>query len=202
MKILKINKVLLILSLIFGISFITNYNNYDGNKLIFLIFHIICLISILKLFNKKISSIEFYLIVFFILSFWLKFSYLIYTKNFSIIEGNYNVNKSTLDDATLIIIVSLLACVFSGYIREILIENNLTLPWLISSLVLAYYGYYLIALPFSGFFFLTGLRQVHNGFHNALGTTKFLTWFSLYGNSLLIMSTLAVMAANSIGVLP
>ena len=32
--------------------------------------------------------------------------------------------------------------------REILIENNLTIPWFIISLTLAYYGYYFLALPF------------------------------------------------------
>lgn len=75
-------------------------------------------------------------------------------------------------------------------LKEMLIENNLTIPWLLISLTLAYYGYYLFALPFSAFFFLTGLRQVHNGFHNSLGTNKFLTWFSLYSNSILMVSSI------------
>jgi len=48
-------------------------------------------------------------------------------------------------------------------IKEMLIENNLTIPWFVLSMIFAYYGYYLFALPFSAFFFLTGLRQVHNG---------------------------------------
>ncbi|WP_336691319.1 MULTISPECIES: hypothetical protein [unclassified Chryseobacterium] len=60
--------------------------------------------------------------------------------------------------------------------KEMLIENNISLPWLFASLFLAYKGYYWAALPFSGFYFLTALRQVHNGFHNSLGTGKFLTW--------------------------
>ena len=51
-------------------------------------------------------------------------------------------------------------------VREMLIENNLTIPWFLISLTLAYFGYYLFALPFSAFFFLTALRQVHNGFHS------------------------------------
>ena len=68
--------------------------------------------------------------------------------------------------------------------REMLIENNITVPWLLASWVLAYYEYYLLALPFSAFFFLAALRQVHNGFHNSLGTNRFLTWLSLYLNSI------------------
>lgn len=83
-------------------------------------------------------------------------------------------------------------------IKEMLIENNLTLPWLFASMTLAYYGYYLLALPFSAFFFLTGLRQVHNGFHNSLGTNKFLTWVSLFGNSVLMMTSIHAVKFNHI----
>ena len=74
-------------------------------------------------------------------------------------------------------------------LKEMLIENNITLPWLLMSWLLAYSGWYLLALPFSFFFFLTGLRQVHNGFHGALGTSKWLTWLCLYSNSLLMMTS-------------
>lgn len=74
-----------------------------------------------------------------------------------------------------------------------LIENNLTIPWILISITLAYFEYYILALPFSAFFFLTALRQVHNGFHNSLATNKFLTWLSLYINSvLMLVSTHAV----------
>src|ERR1700754_674000 len=40
-------------------------------------------------------------------------------------------------------------------VKEMLIENNLTIPWFLASMALAYYEYYLLALPFSAFFFLT-----------------------------------------------
>lgn len=79
-----------------------------------------------------------------------------------------------------------------------LIENNLTIPWVIISWMFAYYGYYMLALPFSAFFFLTGLRQVHNGFHNSLGTSKFLTWLSLYINSILMMVSIHAVKYNHI----
>lgn len=82
--------------------------------------------------------------------------------------------------------------------KEILIENNLTIPWFVLSLALAYNGYYLLALPFSAFFFLTGLRQVHNGFHNSLGTNKLLTWLSLYLNSILMMASIHAVKFNHI----
>jgi fatty acid desaturase len=74
--------------------------------------------------------------------------------------------------------------------REILIENTITLPWLSSSLLLAYLHLYVFALPCSIMFFLTALRQVHNGFHNSLGIGKKATWLSLYLNSLLMMTSI------------
>ncbi len=83
-------------------------------------------------------------------------------------------------------------------IKEMLIENNLTIPWFVISMALAYYGYYFLALPFSMFFFLTSFRQVHNGFHNSLGTNKFLTWLTLYLNSILLMVSLHAVKFNHI----
>ncbi len=68
--------------------------------------------------------------------------------------------------------------------KEMIIENTITLPWLIVSLFLSWKEYYIAAIPFSVMYFLTALRQVHNGFHNSLGTNKTLTWLSLYLNSL------------------
>lgn len=83
-------------------------------------------------------------------------------------------------------------------LKEMLIENNLTIPWFVISISLAYFEYYLLALPFSGFFFLTGLRQVHNGFHNSLGTNRFLTWFTLFSNSILMMVSIHAVKFNHI----
>lgn len=81
-------------------------------------------------------------------------------------------------------------------VREMLIENNLTIPWLLGSCTLSYFAYYLFALPCSAFFFLTALRQVHNGFHHSLGTNKFLTWLSLYLNSILMMASIHAVKFN------
>lgn len=80
--------------------------------------------------------------------------------------------------------------------KEIFIENSITLPWLAASLTLSYLGYYLFVLPCAFFFFLTGLRQVHNGFHRSLGTGTFLTWLTLYVNSLLMVSSVHAIRFN------
>ena len=79
---------------------------------------------------------------------------------------------------------------------EIFIENTLTLPWLAASWLLAWLGWYWLAVPFSFVFFLTALRQVHNGFHKALGTGKFFTWFSLFSNSILMMASIHAVKFN------
>lgn len=81
-------------------------------------------------------------------------------------------------------------------VKEMLIENNLTIPWALISWAFAYFEYYLLALPFTAFFFLTALRQVHNGFHNSLGTNRFLTWFTLYSNSILMMVSIHAVKFN------
>jgi fatty acid desaturase len=79
---------------------------------------------------------------------------------------------------------------------EMLIENNLTLPWLALALGLAYYEIYWLALIVEFFFFLAALRQVHNGFHNALGTNKWLTWFTLFSNSIWMVTSVHAVKFN------
>jgi fatty acid desaturase len=55
---------------------------------------------------------------------------------------------------------------------EVLKEPLLPAAWLGASLILAGYGHYVLALVCSFFFFLTGLRLVHNAFHGALGLSR------------------------------
>ena len=80
--------------------------------------------------------------------------------------------------------------------RQKVIENSITLPWLLISCGLACFHYYLLALPFSFLFFLTGLRQVHNGFHYTLGTSRSLTGVTLYINSLLMVTAMNAIKYN------
>jgi len=79
---------------------------------------------------------------------------------------------------------------------EIIIENSITLPWLLISCLLAWKHHYLAALPFSFLFFLTGLRQVHNGFHHTLGTTRLLTELTLLSNSVLMLAAMHAVKYN------
>jgi fatty acid desaturase len=79
---------------------------------------------------------------------------------------------------------------------EMIIENSITLPWLIISCLLAWKHYYLAALPFSFIFFLTGLRQVHNGFHYTLGVPRMLTEMTLLANSVLMLAAMHAVRYN------
>lgn len=81
-------------------------------------------------------------------------------------------------------------------LKETIIENTISLPWLFASWTAAYYGYYLLALPFSFIFFLTALRLVHNGFHRSLGIDKNFTWLSLYVHSILMMVSVHAVQFN------
>jgi len=79
---------------------------------------------------------------------------------------------------------------------EKIVENSISLPWLLVSLVLAHFQFYFFALPFSFLFFLTGLRQSHNGFHYTLGLSKKATWWVLFINSLLMLAAMHAIKYN------
>ncbi|MGB0521555.1 MAG: fatty acid desaturase family protein [Flammeovirgaceae bacterium] len=76
------------------------------------------------------------------------------------------------------------------------IELTVSLPWLILSLLAAYFEWYVIALPSSFIFFLAGLRQVHNGFHGALGVSKQSTNWILWLNSILMFGAMHAVKYN------
>ena len=73
---------------------------------------------------------------------------------------------------------------------EVIKELFISLPWLVSSLYLAHQGFYLIALALSFVFFLTGLRQVHNAYHYALGISNKLTEWAIFVLSLLMLGSM------------
>jgi len=55
---------------------------------------------------------------------------------------------------------------------EVLHELLLSPPWLVASWCAASFDHYVIALGCSFMFFVTGLRQVHNAYHYALGLSR------------------------------
>jgi fatty acid desaturase len=79
---------------------------------------------------------------------------------------------------------------------EVLAEPLLPAVWFAASLVMAGYGHYLLALGFSFFFFLTGLRVVHNAFHTALGMSRRSTNFVLWIMSFVMLGSMHAVQFN------
>ncbi|WP_111640709.1 fatty acid desaturase family protein [Marinimicrobium alkaliphilum] len=80
--------------------------------------------------------------------------------------------------------------------REIIVELSLSLPWLLSSCLAAAWGYYPIALLCSFMFFLTGLRQVHNAYHYALGLSRPMTEWVMFILSILMLGSMHAVKVN------
>ena len=80
--------------------------------------------------------------------------------------------------------------------REVVCETLIAAPWLAGSLVgwhLAetfHRGFAAAALLSAFFFFLTGLRQVHNAYHHALGLGRWLTDLTMVALSVSMLSAM------------
>src|SRR5262245_60611262 len=73
---------------------------------------------------------------------------------------------------------------------ELVHELSLSLPWLAASWLAAAHGHYVLALGASFMFFLTGLRQVHNAYHYALGISRNATEFVMFVLSILMLGSM------------
>lgn len=79
---------------------------------------------------------------------------------------------------------------------HIIYELTLSLPWLLVSLYFAYLNIYPIALFCSFMFFLTGLRQVHNAFHFALGVSRQATHWVMFVLSIVMLGSMHAVQIN------
>lgn len=75
-------------------------------------------------------------------------------------------------------------------IVERIYELLLSLPWLIATLLLLRIGWYTVAVLTSFFFFLTGLRQVHNACHYMMGIPRWACDLVLFVLSILMLSAM------------
>lgn len=75
-------------------------------------------------------------------------------------------------------------------------ELLISLPWLIASLVFASLGWSIAALAMSFMFFMTGLRQVHDVFHRALGLPRWANYLTLYTLSCLMLGSMHSVKVN------
>ncbi len=79
---------------------------------------------------------------------------------------------------------------------EVFHEVFISAPWLILSVMLAAYGFMPLALIASFFFFLTGLRQVHNCYHYAVGISRQGHEVMMYVLSVLMFGSLHAVQVN------
>lgn len=79
---------------------------------------------------------------------------------------------------------------------EVFIELTISLPWLLSSCILASQSSYAIALACSFMFFLTGLRQVHNAYHYALGIPRRATHWVMFVLSIAMLGSMHAVQLN------
>lgn len=75
-------------------------------------------------------------------------------------------------------------------------ELTLSLPWLAGSWWAAAHGWHVPALACSFMFFLTGLRQVHNAYHYALGLSRPLTECVMFCLSILMLGSMHAVQIN------
>jgi len=73
---------------------------------------------------------------------------------------------------------------------EVAHELALSLPWLAVSWLAAAHEQYVLALGASFMFFLTGLRQVHNAYHYALGISRNATECVMFVLSVLMLGSM------------
>ena len=80
--------------------------------------------------------------------------------------------------------------------KEIFSELLLSLPWLIASWLTFHHNFVFIALFCSFMFFLTGLRQVHNAYHYALGINTIWTERVMFMLSILMLGSMHAVKYN------
>lgn len=80
--------------------------------------------------------------------------------------------------------------------RDVAGELALSLPWLVASWLATANAYVLPALACSFMFFLTGLRQVHNAYHYALGLPRAATELVMLALSVLMLGSMHAIQVN------
>jgi len=79
---------------------------------------------------------------------------------------------------------------------EALHELSISAPWLVASWIAASRGWLPVALACSFMFFLTGLRQVHNAYHYALGVSRAAHDWVMLALSVLMLGSMHAVQIN------
>lgn len=105
-------------------SIYLNFNNYIGSKVLFLIYNLSSLGLFLTIIRKKTSAFEFFFGFFLLLSFWFKFSCILYFNEFEWeLEGNFDLSVSNYDKTLIVIIFSFIAFIVGSFLRETILNK-------------------------------------------------------------------------------
>jgi fatty acid desaturase len=79
---------------------------------------------------------------------------------------------------------------------QVVHELLISVPWLLASWFMAGHAWTFLALGCSFMFFLTGLRQVHNAYHHALGLSRRATDGVMFVMSILMLGSMHAVQLN------
>lgn len=112
-------KLTLLSSLVFLTIFVLNYENYYGNKAIYIFFNLISFSLFLIVIKIRLTAFEFFFYLFLLMSFWFKYSCIIFFVDIKVIEGDFDILNANYDVATKVIISSFITCIIFSLIREL-----------------------------------------------------------------------------------
>ena len=153
----KSNIFIIFIFFVFSFSFFINLNNYNGNKFLFLFFQATSFAFFITTIKKNNSAFEFFIYLFFLLSFWFRFNCILYFEKVRVVEGDFDLSISNYDNATLIIIITFVACIFASLIKQYILKNysEMKQPLINDSYIKYYKRYrYYIFMVFFGFLIL------------------------------------------------
>ena len=191
------DKYFFISSVIIFIPFFLNYYNYGGNKFLFFIFHLCALGLLLTSIQKKISAFEFFFYVFLLLSFWFKFSCILYFDDIKVTEGDFNLLVANYDRPVFIIVITFIACILASFFKTILFSSiSLGFKFKMQDSFLFFYKKYRILIiylvvSFLIFIWFTNFNYkiyskgaVNNNIYSAI--KYFYSWSFTYGLAVLV----------------
>jgi hypothetical protein len=191
------NKYFFISSVIFFIPFFLNFYNYSGNKFLFFIFHLCSLGLFLITIQKKTSAFEFFFYIFLLLSFWFKFSCILYFDDIKLIEGDFNLSVANYDRPMFIITITFIACILASLVnKKLFLSTSLSCQFQIKDSFLLFYKKYriliiylvvifLIFIWFSNFNYkIYSKGLVNNSIYSVI--KYFYSWSLTYGLAVLV----------------
>ena len=135
-----------IAAIFFLFSFFLNVNNYVGNKLLFLILNICSMGLFLTIIRKNVPAFEFFLAFFLLLSFWFKFSCILFFENIKVTEGDFDLLISNYDEATIVIIFTFIAFILVSFLRELTFNYFFKKKkFIVNNFILSFYSRYRVS---------------------------------------------------------